>query len=47
MNKLIIVILATALFLLNCAHQKNLSEEEKEAYRRARQHYDWGQRSGP
>lgn len=36
MKKLIIVILAAALFLLSC--QKNLTEEEKQGFREARGH---------
>ena len=47
MKKPILTILAAVLFLLNCAHQENLSEEEKDAYRKSRQRYEWGQRSGP
>ena len=43
MNKLIVLILAGVLLFLGCAHQKNLTEEEKEAYRKARRTYDAGQ----
>ncbi|UCF90687.1 MAG: hypothetical protein JSW39_20720 [Desulfobacterales bacterium] len=46
MKKIIVLILAS-LFFLSCAHGDNLSEEEKEAYRKARQRYEWGQRGGP
>jgi hypothetical protein len=46
MKKLITLIVASLLFL-SCAHIDNLSEEEKEAYRKAKQRYDWGQRGGP
>ena len=42
MKKMIILILAS-LFLLGCAHQDNLSEEEREKYRRAQQRYNAGQ----
>ena len=42
MKKIIILILASLLFL-NCAHQENLTEEEREKYRRARQRYNAGQ----
>ncbi len=47
MKKLMAVLLAITFLLLNCAHQGNLSEAEKEKYRKARQMYDAGQRSGP
>ncbi len=43
MKKLISLFLAATLLLLSCAYQKNLSEEEKEKYRRARMRYDAGQ----
>ena len=43
MKKLISLFLAGTLLLLSCAHQENLSEEEKEKYRRARMRYDAGQ----
>jgi PBP1b-binding outer membrane lipoprotein LpoB len=45
--KKIIVLILTALFLLSCAHQQDLTEEEKEAYRRERARYEAGQRGGP
>jgi len=44
MKKLIAVLLVSIFVLLSCAHQDNLSEEEKEAYRRAKMRYDAGQR---
>ena len=47
MKKLVAFLLAGILFLLGCAHQQNLTEEEKEAYRKAKKRYDAGQRSGP
>ena len=42
MKKIIILILA-GLFFLGCAHQDNLTEEEREKYRRAKQRYNAGQ----
>jgi hypothetical protein len=42
MKKIIFLILASLLFL-SCAHQDNLTEEEREKYRRARQRYEAGQ----
>ncbi|UCH21710.1 MAG: hypothetical protein JSU83_00090 [Deltaproteobacteria bacterium] len=45
--KKIIVLILTALFLFSCAHQQELTEEEKEAYRRGKARYDAGQRGGP
>jgi hypothetical protein len=33
--------------LLNCSNQSNLSKEEQEKYRKARQRYEAGQRGGP
>ena len=47
MKKIIAFIMAAAFFLLSCAHQQNLTEEEKEAYRKAKRRYDAGQRGGP
>ncbi len=47
MKKIIALILAGMFLVLSCANQKNLSEEEKEKYRKARQRYDAGQRGGP
>jgi hypothetical protein len=46
MKKIIALILAGMFLVLSCANQKNLSEEEKEKYRNARQRYDAGQRGG-
>ena len=46
MKKIIALILAGMFFLLSCAHQDNLSDEEKEKFRNARQRYDAGQRGG-
>jgi hypothetical protein len=40
MKKLIALLLAGALLVLGCVHQQNLSEEEKEAYRKAKMRYD-------
>jgi len=42
MKKIFILILAGLLFL-SCAHQDNLTEEEREKYRRAYQRYRSGQ----
>jgi hypothetical protein len=47
MKKLIALALAGIFILLSCAHQKELSEEEKEKYRKARRTYEAGQRGGP
>ena len=47
MKKLITLLLAGTLFLIGCAHQQNLTEEEKEAYRKANIRYEAGQRGGP
>ena len=47
MKKIIALILAGMFFLISCAHQDNLSDEEKEKFRKARQRYDAGQRGGP
>jgi PBP1b-binding outer membrane lipoprotein LpoB len=44
MKKLIALIIAGIIFILGCAQNKNLTEEEKEKYQRARQRYQWGQR---
>jgi hypothetical protein len=42
MKKNIILILASLLFL-SCAHQDNMTEEEREKYRRSYQQYKAGQ----
>jgi hypothetical protein len=43
MKKILILILAILLFL-SCAHNDNMTEEEREKYRRANQRYKAGQR---
>jgi PBP1b-binding outer membrane lipoprotein LpoB len=47
MKKLIALLLAGTLLLLGCAHQQNLTPEEKEAYHKSKMKYDAGQRGGP
>ena len=47
MKKLMALLLAGTLFLIGCAHQQNLTKEEKEAYRKANMRYEAGQRGGP
>jgi hypothetical protein len=47
MKKLIALLLASVVIILSCAHQKDLSEEEKTKYHRAREVYNAGQRGGP
>ena len=42
MKKIIILIWASILFL-SCAHQDNLTEQEREKYRRSNQQYRMGQ----
>ena len=44
MKKSIALVVAGIMLFLSCAHQKNLTEEEKEKYRRARQRYEAGQK---
>jgi PBP1b-binding outer membrane lipoprotein LpoB len=44
MKKYIAFLLAGVLFLAGCLSSKNLSEEEKEKYRKARIRYEAGQR---
>lgn len=46
MNKIIVLIIAGMMLILSCAHQKDLSEEERAEYRRAREIYYQGQ-NGP
>ena len=43
MKKLIALVIAGIMLFLSCAHQKNLTPEEQEQYRRARQRYEAGQ----
>jgi len=47
MKKHIAVLLAIAFLLFNCAGQSNLSKDDQETYRKARQRYEAGQRGGP
>ena len=47
MKKFIALLLAGTLFLFGCANKQNLTEEEKEAYRKANMRYTAGQRGGP
>jgi len=47
MKKIIGFILIAVFLLLSCAHQQDLTEQEKEAYRRERTRYEAGQRGGP
>ena len=44
MTKKIIMIIMTALVLAGCVQNQNLTEEEKEAYRKAQKRYEWGQK---
>ena len=44
MKKIIALVLAATIFLLSCAHNENLTEEEKQKYREAKRRYDAGQR---
>jgi hypothetical protein len=44
MKKIITPILAGMFFLISCAHQDNLTEEEKAKYRQSKRQYDSGQR---
>ena len=46
MKKLIAIIAIGVMLLLGCAHQSELTEEEKKKYRRARAIYNAGQ-DGP
>jgi len=47
MKKLVALVIAGIFLFLNCAHQKDLTPEEKEKYRRANAVYRAGQRGGP
>jgi hypothetical protein len=41
MKKLIALISAGVMLIIGCAHQKNLSEDEREKYRKGRQLSNW------
>jgi hypothetical protein len=43
MKKIFILVL-TCLLFLSCAHQNNLTEEDREKYRKANERYHKGQR---
>ena len=45
--KKIIMFIISALIFLSCAQNQNLSEEERDKWRRAKQRYDAGQKGGP
>jgi PBP1b-binding outer membrane lipoprotein LpoB len=47
MMKKIIMLIMSALIFLSCAQNQNLTDEEREKWRRAKQRYDAGQRGGP
>ena len=44
MKKIFALVLAGTIFLLSCAHNENLTEEERQKYRDAKRRYDAGQR---
>ena len=44
MKPIFALIIAAAIFLLSCAHNENLTEEERQKYRNAKRQYDAGQR---
>ena len=46
MKKIVALVLAGIFLFLSCAHQKEMTEEEKEKFRRSKAMYDRGQRSG-
>lgn len=46
MKKIFALMLAGMIFIVSCAHQDNLTEEEKQKYRDAKRRYDAGQRGG-
>jgi hypothetical protein len=41
--KIISILILTTILILGCASHKNLTEEEKEKYRKARIHYEMTQ----
>jgi hypothetical protein len=43
----IALLITTFMLFLSCAHQQDLTPEEKEKYRKARIRYEQGQRGGP
>lgn len=47
MKKIAALVIAGVFIFLSCAHQKALTPEEKEEYRRANAVYRAGQRGGP
>ena len=47
MIKKLIMLIISALILLSCAQQQNLTQEEREKFRRGRMVYEAGQRGGP
>jgi len=47
MKKIIALIIVGVVLLGSCAHQQDLSEDDKSKYRKARQRYDAGQKGGP
>lgn len=43
MKKCIVLLMAGILFLLSCSHSRNLTEEEREKYRKSNMRYKAGQ----
>ena len=47
MIKKIVMLMISALLLMSCAQNQNLTEEDQEKFRRSRMRYEAGQRGGP
>jgi hypothetical protein len=47
MKKIVALVMVGVFLFLSCAHQKELTPEEKEQYRKANAVYRAGQRGGP
>ncbi len=47
MKKIIVLIMSALIFMLSCAQNQPMTEEEREKWRRSRLRYEAGQRGGP
>jgi hypothetical protein len=47
MKKIILLIMSTLIFIMSCAQNQPMTEEERDKWRRSRMRYEAGQRGGP
>ncbi len=47
MKNIIMLIMSALIFIMSCAQNQPMTEEEREEWRRGRMRYEAGQRGGP